>query len=216
VNDEELLAELRNAARRADAADAKGTGTALDAPLGAAFEARVAARIAGERRPARARRLWVALPSLAAAAALVLALTKPWAAHPSSALPDYGIQVTGGEDVERGADAVPRRAVSARADAQLTVLLRPAHDVGEPVAVRVFALRGASPVEVAAETRASSTGSVEVRARAGELAGSARDASIVFVVTAASSAVDARAVAGGGEPAPEGARALRVELHVLP
>ncbi len=210
MNDDDLIRELRATAKRADEAP---TGTPLDAPLGEAFEARVAARIGASRRGARGRlRVLAFATPLAAAAALALWLARP---HASLApLPAYALEVSGAQDTERGADRVSGSPVVARADASLALLLRPTEDVTGPLEVHTFASHAGVVHEVIVATRTSPSGSVEIRARATDLAGP-DGATVLVVVGRAGTGGEARGIAESGN-APAGFRLARVEISVAP
>ncbi len=209
MNDDDLIRELREATRRSDEAP---TGTELDAPLGDAFQAQVAARIAAARRPRQTRRLWLAVAGpVAMAAAIALWIARPHATF--APLPEYAMEISGGQDSERGEDHAPRTSIVARADGSLTLLLRPANNVTGALAVHAFASHAGAVREVPATTRASSTGSVEVQGRVSDLAG-ADGATVIVVIARADSKVNALSIASGIEPAPADVKVAKVEVRI--
>jgi hypothetical protein len=209
VNDEDLIRELGAAARRSDDAP---TGTDLDAPLGAEFEAKVATRIVASQRAKRPRRAWLAVAApLAMAAAVALWIARPHAT--GSPLPDYAMEVTGGEDAVRGESHAPQTTVVARADGSLTLLLRPASDVHGALDVRAFAASDGAIREVPVTTRISESGSIEMHGRVADLTGASGGA-VIVVVSRAGSGVDARAVAAGNEAAPADVKVAKIDVRV--
>jgi hypothetical protein len=214
VNDEEILRELRESANRADGAT---TGTPLDAPLGTAFEAGVAAKVVASRRAPKPRRTWFAAAAapLALAAAIALLIARPWRGPTGAApLPEYSVEVSGGADTERGAGTVTASEVSAHRGDALGVL-RPATIVREPLVARAFASSGGDPREIAASSRTSEEGSIEVRTRVADVAGDATSASLTIVVARQSAGLDARAIANGAA-IPDGAKVVRIHVRVVP
>lgn len=232
MNDDKLMGALRAAANREQG---ERRPAALEAPLGEDFEARVTAQILAAQRLARrtqpaastapgrvVMRLRarpapvVALGLLAAAAALLLALSRPWTARDTSELPLYAMTVTGGQDTTRGAPDDSSRPIAVTADAPLAVLLRPPTEVSGPLVVRLFTSRGGRASEAHAAVRAAPSGAVEVRGAARDLAGDAPgEATLVVVIAREAARVDARAVAEGA-PAPRGVAVTRIALRVLP
>jgi hypothetical protein len=221
VNDDDLLKGLRDAVRRAEEEPAPPE---LGAPLGADFEAGVVAKLGGakaavratppRKRPAQVVALWTVLPALAVAAAVALSVGGTWR-HGASPLPEYGAEVSGGVDAERGAGPATSR-VSARADAPLRIVLRPATGTTEAPAVHAF-VKGASGLrEVALDTRTSASGSIELRGKAGDVTGGAPDATLLLVLTGAGSGLDAKTIAASAPPAPDGARVVPVDVHLVP
>lgn len=220
MNDDELIARLRSAAKRAATTTTTTTNEqALAEPLGDAFEARLTAEILSSQRsgtekhttpalpvivlpPRRARRpafAWIG--GLAAAACLALALTRVLATPSGAPLDDmplYALAVTGGQDTSRGPDDLARGGVSvvvAPADAPLTVSLRPPTDVSGPLAVRLFTVRGAVVTEAHGVVRAAPSGAVEIGGAMRDLAGvGPGDATLVIVIAHEAAHVDARAL----------------------
>jgi hypothetical protein len=213
MNDDELLRGLRGAALRADEAP---TPSALDAPLGPEFEARVAAQILAERAPKasapkRGRVLWLAAP-LAAAAAIALWIARP--TSPTTApLPEYAMEITGGVDTERGAPSASTD-VSAHPGDTLTFVLRPATDVALPVEAHLLAMDGGPPRDVPVEKRVSASGSVELRARVDDLAPHAGDVSSTIVV--GRPGVDAVAMSAPNATIKNDVRVFHLHVHVAP
>lgn len=233
MNDERLLSELRAAARRNDEAR---TGTALDAPLGDAFEEGAVAQILAQqqRETKGAARLTLAskpslspgpvsfsrrarfagVAALAAAAAVVLALAHPGLPSGALDLPAYGVVASGGQDSMRGEGSSSSQV--ATRDAPLTVTLRPPTEVTGALRVAVYAVRGANVTEAQASVRTSPTGSVEVRGKAGDLVGAAPgEAQLVVVVAREGASFDGRDVARGGS-APKGVLRASVAVRILP
>jgi hypothetical protein len=235
VNDERLLSELRAAARQGDE---PRTGTALDAPLGEAFEEGAVAQILAlqQRETKGAARLTLAsrpsfspgpvsfsrrarfagVAALAAAAAVVLALAHP--GQPSGALdlPAYSVAASGGQDAMRSEGASPSASQVATRDAPLTVTLRPPTEVTGALRVAVYGVRGANVTEAQASVRTSPTGSVEIRGKAADLVGAGPgDAQLVVVVAREGARFDGRDVARGGS-VPKGVVRASVAVRVLP
>jgi len=218
MNDDDLLRELRDAARQRDG---QRTETPLDAPLGPAFEEAVVARIVPvvrSRKSARPRVLFYLAPvaALAAAAALLLVIRRAPLAG-DAALPAYVLTVAGGlDDVRAGGQPAATSSVAAHAQSPVTLLLRPDTAVHEALTVRVFASRDGNVHEVAAEVRTSATGSVEVRGRLGTLVGDAPGGATLVVIVARQGALfDPGALVPGGSPLPAGVIVERVEARVL-
>ena len=131
--------EAHEAFRPLDAAFRKRVVKALQA---AAVQPAVAPPRSG-RQPGRRRRGWLGAAAVAAAAAAAALVLWP-AFHPP--LPDYEIQVTGGEAKSRGGPApgAPPRGETVyllRPGDRLEIEARPKAAVGEPVAARWFAVR---------------------------------------------------------------------------
>lgn len=216
MNDDQLLRELREAGLRSDA---RPTGTPLDAPLGPAFQARMADAIANGGRVVPLKRGRRGAVAAAVGALAVAASVAVWFARPSvtqvAALPEYALSVTGGVDTERGAAPSAGGAVSARRGDTLAILLRPAVDTQAPVEAHVLVSHGGALQEVPSTQKASGTGSIELRTRVADLAEvgmSDVDATVVLLRPG----LDPKAIASGAEPTPPGARVLRLEVHVVP
>lgn len=216
MNDDQLLRELRDAGRRSDS---RPTGTPLDAPLGPAFEARMADVIANGGRvvPLRRRRagaVGAAVGALAVAASLAVWFARPSGTH-AAALPEYALSVTGGVDAERGAAPSSARAVSARRGDTLAILLRPAVDTQPPVEAHFLVSHGSALQEVPSTQKVSETGSIELRTRVADLAAAGVidvDGTVVLVRPG----LDPKAIVSAGEPTITGARVLRLDVHVVP
>ncbi len=203
VNDEELLAELRNAARRG------GGGRREGDRHGARRSPR--RRVRGPRRRAGfgrgVRRLSGASGSRSRRSPrLQRSCSRSRAPGPSPVAPP-GLRDPGHQ--ARTSSAAPTRCpggLGARGCAAERASSSVARRVTEPVVARVFALRGALPVEVAAEASYEPPG-VHQASRARRRSGGDRARLVVFVVTGASSALRARSIAAGSEPVPvRGAR----------
>ncbi len=225
MTDEELLQDLRGAARRADAAVAKAD---LEAPLGPAFVDHVAARILAERgsaeakrRAAKARRSRVVsftggFAGLAAAAALALFVGASHRSTEGADLPGYAITASGGQDTVRGAAVTPTSEVTVALGAPLAIEMRPREDVGAVLDVHAFAVRGGKANDAHAAIRVAPSGAVDVRGTASDLAGAAPgDADVVVIVARSGATLDARAVAEGAS-IPRGVAVGRVRVHLVP
>ena len=209
MNDDELLRGLR--------AEEAPPPSALDAPLGADFEARVAAQIVREsapkRRPGNGRRvIWIGAP-LAVAAAIALWIARP-VSSAAAPLPEYAMEIAGGVDTERGAPAV-RNEVSAHPGDTLTFVLRPATDVAAPVEAHVLAPEGENARDVAVETRVSTSGSIELRVRVSNLAPGASTGDVNATIVVARPGLDPVAIAKASEALPKGARVFHLVVHVV-
>jgi hypothetical protein len=216
MNDDQLLRELRDAGHRSDA---RPTDTPLDAPLGPAFEARMADAIArgGRVVPIRRRRAGVLTATIGALA--VAASVAVWFARPSapqvSALPAYALNVTGGVDSERGAAPAAQQSVSARRGDTLAIVLRPAVDTRPPIEAHVMVTRGGTLQEAPSTQKVSGTGSIELRMHVTDLAETGVS-DVAASVVLMRPGLDPRAIASAGEPAMTGARVLRLDVHVVP
>ena len=167
--------------------------------------------------PSRMRAVLMWSGPILAAAALILWIR---ARTPeATALPEYAVVVGGVDVAERGASsraepaaaAPPSERQAASAGARLTIVARPAQHVPVPVAVAVFAIRGAETREVPILPRVSESGTVTLEGTREALFGDARGPVdlVVWIGPRASLPVTA-------EAAREGTSAPSVRRIVVP
>lgn len=121
------------------------------------------------------RNVWLggaALALAAAAAILLVVRTGP-------ALPSYGVEVSGGARVERGAEEATERFGF---DDHLVVVLRPREQVEGAVVAHVHRVEGERLVRLDVPLDVSATGAVRLDARVGDLVSTPGPAEIVITI----------------------------------
>jgi hypothetical protein len=144
-------------------------------PLDEAVKERIAARVEMVRRGRVVvwRRAALIAAPLAAAALVALALRLPRSAwsDPLAMVPEYSLDVAGGDQGTRSAAPArnPSAPIELHAGSSLEIVLRPATAVQHPVVVRAFLVQGASarPWDVPMER--SPDGAVRIAGEAGTL-----------------------------------------------
>jgi hypothetical protein len=218
VKDDELLALLKDAARRdpergraeawerlasgsasADekarleaAAEAWGETGAADAvaPLGAAARERIVARAIGAARPnvVPMRRR----RTIAVVAAFAVAAAVGLAImlpRGSDALPAYELAMSGGVSAARGDAANADDVLVVRAGTRLDIVLRPARDVTQPIEVLAALSCADRATAVSLPAEISATGSIRVSADAPSLFGDAIGACTLVLAVAPKGAI---------------------------
>jgi hypothetical protein len=229
MNDEELLRGLKDAARRHPEPEPEAPD--LSAPLGPAFEARMVEQLARRGAPSapapapapapkpRSKVVWLFAPVAAAAAVAALWLAWP-GSSPTAPLPEYAMEVRGGVDSERGAPQAPRTGVSARPGDTLSIVLRPAIDVGQPIEAHLFAsvAASASPPtalrEVPVTLRVSASGSVELRVKVADLA-PASEPEVFTRIVLLRPGLDPVGIARSAAPELAGARVFLLDVRIV-
>jgi hypothetical protein len=189
-------------------------------PLDDAAKQRIAERVAASLpRPRLAtawRRAAIIAGPLAAAAVVVLALQLRHSANPSALLPEYALDVSGGDRATRSGTAPMGGPVELHRGSRLEIVLRPATAVQHPVAVRAFLVQGDQVRRWAAPMEQSADGAVRIAGEAGTLMDVTPGSwDLVFTVSSEASAAPdpddvARAIRGEG-----GARPWRLlDAHV--
>jgi hypothetical protein len=126
------------------------------------------------------------------------------------------MEVAGGVDSERGATPPPpaQAGVSARPGDTLTIVLRPAIDVAQPVEAHLFVAPPPALREVPVTMRISPSGSVELRAKVADLA-LASEADVSATIVLSRTGLDPAAIAAPGAALPSGARVFPLHVHVV-
>jgi len=199
-------------------------------PLDGSVKATIAARAeASLRRPrvVRLRRVALVAGPLAAAAVLllVLRLPRPRSGDVLAAVPEYSLDLTGGDRTTRSGEPMPAPAPGTAVDlhrgSHLEIVLRPATAVKQTVAVHAFLVQGdvARPWDVPMER--SADGAVRVSGQAGSLLGVPPGSwDLVFTVSSAGAAAPepadvARAARGEAAGGAHPWRLLDARVHLL-
>lgn len=191
-------------------------------PLDDAAKQRIAERVAAGLGQPRVALVWrraafIAGP-LAAAAVVVLALRLQRQAGPAALLPEYALDVSGGDRATRSGNAVENGPVELHRASRLELVLRPATTVQQPVAVHAFLVQGSDVRPWAVPMERSPDGAVRVAGEAGTLLAVPPGSwDLVFTVSAESAAAPdpddvARAVRGEGGARPWRLLDARVRL----
>jgi len=142
-------------------------------PLDAAAKQRIAERVAvGLPHPRFApawRRAAIIAGPLAAAAVVVLALRFRHPTDPSALLPEYALDVSGGDRATRSGAPAERGPLELHRASRLEIVLRPATAVQRPVEVRAFLVQGTDVRPWAPPMERSADGAVRIAGEAGTL-----------------------------------------------
>lgn len=128
--------------------------------------------------PRARRNVWLGGAALAIAAAASLLLV----VRAGPALPSYGVEVSGGARVERGAEEATARFGF---DDHLVVVLRPRERVEGAVVAHVYRVEGERLVRLDVPLDVSATGAVRLDARVGDLVPTPGPAQIVITIAGA-------------------------------
>lgn len=180
-------------------------------PLDDSTQERIATRVAdrvAERPRITWRRAALVAGPLAAAAVIVLALRLPRSTASFPAVPEYSLDLAGGDRATRSGAPAETGTVAVHRESRLEIVLRPKTSVSGPVVVRSFLVRGddARPWNVPMDR--SPDGAVRIAGQAGTMLGVAPGSwDLAFTV----------GPAGAAEPDPhEVAKAVRGDRSAHP
>lgn len=222
MNDDDLLRELRSAARREEDMPVPDS---LSAPLDPAFHARVVGRIRAEkggvtaksaavvRFPRQAVAVGVTIVALAAGIALFVRPSRTTVAD----LPEYAMALSGAEHDLRGTGPASVERPRYRANSPLTLVLRPPKTVEGDLEIRTARRTSVGVEIVEVPHRLSSAGAVAFEASAGDVFGSKPGEAELFVVIARKGAMPADWLdrATRGESTDPGVRVIRARAEIV-